>query len=222
MEERDAVLNTCALFTGITDGELEGVLNCLAPKTRKYSKNDTVLIAGDDVTSVGIILSGKVQVVKVDFSGNKNIMTELSTGELFAEVFSFAKIKKLPVTVISVTESVILFIDYKKIITPCAFACEFHRRLIENMMWIIAQKNVMLNQKIEHISKRTTREKLISYLSAMAQKSDSFSFDIPFDRQGLADYLCVERSAMSAELSKMKSEGLIDYYKNSFRLLTHK
>lgn len=160
----------------------------------------------------------QVQVVKLDYLGNRNILTELSTSEIFAETLACVGVKSSPVSVLSVTASEILFIDYSKIITACTSACVFHAKLIENMLRLIAAKNLLLNQKIELISKRTTREKLLTYFAFQAEKAGNKSFTIPFTRAETADFLCVDRSAMSRELCKLRDEGLLQFSKNSFTL----
>jgi len=213
------LLKKVPLFYGLNETEINMALKCLFPKIKNYNKGDVILMRGDKATDVGIVLIGKVQIIKEDFLGNRNIIAEAEAAELFAEVFSCSNTAKLPVTVVASAESRILFIDYKKIVSSCSAACSFHTRLIENMLSILANKNILLNQKIEHISKRTTREKLLSFLSTQFQKSGSYEFCIPFNRQELADYLCVDRSAMSNELCKLRTEGIIDFRKNKFKIL---
>lgn len=167
---------------------------------------------------MGLVLEGAVHIIKEDFWGNRSIIARIGPGELFAEAFSCAEIPSLPVSAAAVTDCTVLSINYRKIITVCSHACVFHTRLIHNMLHILALKNQMLMDKLGYLTKRTTREKLLSYLSAQAVQTGSSRFFIPFDRQELADFLCVERSAMSAELSRLKKEGLLDYRKNEFTL----
>lgn len=211
-------LSGVPLFHGIAPDELSGMLKCLNAREASYKKQDIILLEGQPVSSVGIVLSGKVQIIKEDFDGSRNIMSDIGKGNLFAEAYSCVKTESLPVTVLSVTDSEILFVDYMKIISVCSSACKFHTRLIENMMRILASKNILLNRKIEHISKRTTREKLLAYLSDQAAKSGKREFDIPYNRQELADYLCVDRSAMSNELCKLQDDGILVFHLNHFRL----
>lgn len=213
------LLKTVSLFEGIGVNEIETVLSCLSAEIVSYGKKQAVFLEGDSVGKVGIVLSGSVEVVKEDFYGNKNIVALLSEGQLFGETFVCSDIKEMPVSVICVTDCVIMLIDYRKLVTTCSNACAFHGNLVKNMLRIVANKNILLNQKLEFITKRTTREKLLAYLSAQAKKAGSSSFCIPLNRQQLADYLAVERSAMSAELSKLKKDGVIDYKKNCFKLL---
>lgn len=213
------VLKTCMLFTDISEDDILKIVICLNSRVKKYKKDSAIMLADDMISSVGIVLSGSVQIIKEDYLGNKNILTELSASEIFAETFTCAGIKKSPVTVLSATGCEILFVDYRKIITVCPSSCEFHTRLIANMLRLIANKNLMLNQKIEFMSKRTTREKLLSYLAAQAEKSKCKSFTIPFSRAEMADFLCVDRSAMSRELCRLRNEGLLRFKGNEFKIL---
>ncbi len=194
------------------------MLACLNVQKKTYKKKDVVMLEGQKVSAVGIVLAGKVQIIKEDFTGNRTILSEAAQGQLFAESFSCVQTDKLPVTVISAAESEILWVDYQRIISTCSSVCKFHLKLIENMLKILATKNIMLNKKIEHLSKRTTREKLLSYLSDQAAQYGSNEFDIPFSRQELADYLSVDRSAMSNELSKLQNEGVLQFHLKHFSL----
>lgn len=213
------LLQDTTLFRGIKVDEISGLLTCLGAEKKEYNKGEFIFMAGEKVALVGIVLSGKVQVIKEDFFGNRTILTEVTSSNIFGESFPFAEEEKLPVSVMVVSDCEVLFIDYKKIITTCSSACIHHSKLIENMLYIIARKNVILNEKIQVMSRRTTREKLLSYLQNQAMRAGSSSFEIPFNRQELADYLCVDRSAMSNELSKLREEGLLKFHKNEFVLL---
>lgn len=214
------ILKSTDLFQNIGDSELTSLLSCLSARVKTFEKKQFIFSEGDKVEAMGIVLSGQVQVIKEDFYGNKNIVSVFEPGDLFAETFVCSDIKTLPVSVICSADSEIMFIDFKKLITTCGNSCAFHHRLILNMLRILANKNILLNQKMEFTSKRTTREKLLAYLSAEAKKAKSASFDIPMNRQELADYLSVERSAMSAELSKLRDEGVLEFHKNHFILHT--
>lgn len=211
-------LNRTPLFVGIREEDLPKLLDCLRAKVSSYRKQDVILLAGQPVSSVGVVLSGQVQVVREDFMGNRDIVAGLGPGDLFAESYSFVSADSLPVTVLSATDSEVLWVQCGRIVSPCSSACGFHAKLIENMLSILASKNILLNRKIEHLSKRTTREKLLSYLSDQAARSGGREFDIPFSRQELADYLCVDRSAMSSELSKLQREGVLHFCRNHFLL----
>ena len=207
------------LFDAIHPNDLEKMLTCLGGQRKKYNKGSFIMIAGDLIDFVGVILSGHVQVIKEDINGNRNIIAELSEGDVFGEAFACAGISISNETILAITDCEIMMIKFKKIVTTCSNACEFHSKLISNMLKIIAQKNLNLNEKIEIITKRTTREKIMSYLLTQAEKNRSTSFEIPFTRNELSDYLCVERSAMSRELGKMQKDGLIKVNKRNFKIL---
>ena len=213
------VLKKVELFSGIEESELQSLLTCLGAKAVHYDKNCIVFMNGEAISSFGIVLSGQVRIFQDDYYGNRSILGNAGPGSMFGESFAFAETKELPVSVVTVTESELMFIDCNRLAAPCGNACLFHSHLIRNMLNTIARKNVSLTQKIEYTSKRTTRDKLLSYLSAEAQKAKSNSFLIPFDRQELADFLSVDRSAMSAELGKLRDEGVLNFHKNQFELL---
>lgn len=218
MNEYLPVLKSCPLFNVIKTEDITALLKCLSATTKTYGKNDFIFHAGDDASAVGIVLSGRVTVLHEDFWGNRAILTTLGPGDLFAEAFSCADNDKLSVSVVSAEKSKILMVDCKKIITTCSSACIFHVTLIKNLLGVLAKKNALLTQKIEHLSRPTTREKLLSYLSSQAEQVGNSSFEIPFNRQELADYLSVDRSAMSSELGKMRDEGLLSFNRNHFEL----
>ena len=211
-------LEICPLFADIEMEQLEDLLSCLESRRRQYTKDEFILSADERAVNMGIVLSGGANVVQEDFWGNRTILTHCGPGELFGEAFSYAETEKLPVSVVATVSSEILLVDCRRIATVCSSACVFHARLIANMLRILANKNIMLTQKMGFISKRTTREKLLAFLSAQAIKTKSSEVLIPFNRQELADYLCVERSALSRELGKMKNDGLLSYEKNRFIL----
>ena len=195
------------------------MLSCMQAHVHACAKNQAVLREGDPAGTIGIVLSGGIQVEKTDYYGNRTLLARLEPPELFGEAFACAGVQQLPVSVIAVQDSEVLLIPCKRILTTCANCCEFHTRVLYNLLRIVASKNLMLNQKIEFLSKRTTKEKLMAFLLAQAKQNGSRTFSIPYDRQALADYLGVERSAMSAELSRLRREGKIDFYKNQFKLL---
>ena len=205
------------LFEGIAFSDFEQMLSCLSAKTSFYKKNEIILLSGDSVNFVGLILAGSVKIIKENVNGNTSFLTEHSVSELFGEVFACAGVYQSPVTIQAAEDTEILFINYKKIITSCSAACPFHAKLIENMLTVIAEKCLKLNQKIEILSNRTTREKLLCFFDV--QRGPATKFTIPFNRAELAHYLCVDRSAMSNELCKMRNEGLINFHKNEFEIL---
>lgn len=218
MKKHIEILQSCPLFAGVEAQEIDSMLVCLQAQTKVFEKNANVLAMGERLRHVGVVLSGGAFVEKSDCWGNRSILTKVEAGDMFGEAICCAEVTDSQIDVTASEKSEIMFIDYKKIITTCSSACVFHSRLIANMLKILAGKNIMLTDKIEHLTRRTTREKLLSYLSSQAMKQGSSTFNIPFNRQELADFLAVDRSAMSAELGKLRSEGVLEYHKNHFTL----
>lgn len=207
------------LFAGIDAQELEAMLGCLSATVRHFKKGDYIIRSGDSVSSVGLVISGGVHIQREDFWGNRTILSEVSESGLFGESYACAPGKPASINAVAAQNSTIMFLDVRRIITTCPSACAFHARLIQNLITVLAFKNIMLTDKIEHISQRSTREKLLSYLSEQAQAAGSSSFDISFNRQQLADYLCVDRSAMSNALGQLRDEGVLNFNKSHFELL---
>ena len=212
------ILKKCPLFAQIEDEKLLRMLTCLGARVEHFDKKYTVLAEGYPATYIGIVLSGSVQIVQVDYDGNRSILSEMQAPEVFAEAFACAEVRALPVSVTANEPSEIMLIDCNHILHTCENNCGFHQQLIFNLMKDLATKTILFHQRMEITSKRSTREKLMAYLSMQAKKANSRSFDIPFDRQELADYLEVDRSGLSAEISKLKKEGVLDSQKNHFLL----
>ncbi len=218
MQKYFKLLKRVTIFENIEEGQLSNLLGCLGAKVQVYSKNDIILLVDSKIASVGIILAGSAQIVKEDVMGNRTIMSELSEGDMFGEAFACAGVDKIPVTVLTTTGCEVLFIQFNRIVTTCSSSCSFHTTLIKNMLQLIAQKNILLNNRMDILSQRTTREKLITYLAAIMKKSGKNKFKIPFTRDELADFLCVNRSALSRELSSMREENLLTFHKNEFEI----
>lgn len=212
-------LLNCTLFKGIKEENISAMLKCLDAKTKSFKKDDFIFREGQMAKNIGVILSGSVQVVIEDFYGNRNILSRMIQSEAFGESFACAHTASLPVNVIASEDSTILFLDCLRITDTCAKTCSFHKQIIYNLLCDIATKNIAFQQKIEITSQRTTREKIMAYLTLQSKLHQSSSFSIPYNRQELADYLEVDRSAMSAEISKLKKEGLIDCHKSDFTIL---
>ncbi len=209
----------CPLFAGIAEENLTGMLHCLGARHMIYAKGETILAEGEPARDVGVLLSGRVQLIRTDYYGNRSIMLSIQPRQLFAASFACAKAERLPVSVVAAENCEVLLLDCSRVLTLCCNACEFHSRIVFNLLQIVAEKNLALHRKALITAKRTTREKLMTYLLLQAKEAGRADFTIPFDRQGLADYLEVDRSGLSAEMSKLKKEGVLDYYKSDFRLL---
>jgi len=205
------------LFKGIAADDFSKVFRCLSARTVKYKKGEIIVLSGDDVSFIGVILYGEIKIIKEDKHGYVSMLTELSVTEMFGEILTCADIKQFPVTIVAKLDTEILLLNNEKIITTCTASCLFHKNLIENMMRHIAKKNFIQNRKIEILSKRSIRERLVCFFEI--QRNGAKSFNIPFNREEMAQYLCVDRSALSNELCKMRNEGIITFRKNSFTIL---
>ena len=211
-------LKKCPLFKGVPEYSITPMMGCLRARERFYGKNEYIYHTGDAINEIGIVLSGNIQIINEDAWGSVTILAELTEGMLFGEAFVLGGVEKIPLSVLASEKSTVLFIDKNRTITPCPAACGFHFDIAGNMIKILAQKNIFLTGRAEHLSKRYTKEKVLSYLSSVSVKTGSRTFTIPFDRRQLADYLAVDRSALSSVLGKLRDEGLIDFNKNSFTL----
>ena len=212
------ILMLCPLFFGVRQEDMGAMLSCLNARRRSFSKGEMIL--GEDAPAdlIGVVISGMVQVVREDYFGNRSMMAKLGPAELFAETFALSGMENMPVNVVAAESCEVMLIDVSRISRPCAKACGFHQQMIYNLMRILALKNLACNQKIEVMSKRSTREKLMAYLLLQAKRAKKSSFLIPFDRQELADYLEVDRSGLSAEIGKLRREGVLDCEKNRFTI----
>lgn len=219
MKENIKILRKSPLFQGVEDNDLEAMLSCLGAMERKYRKNDVILLAGTKVTSVGILIDGRAQITRDDAEGNRAILSELENADLFAEAYVAAGSMEVPITVIATSDCRIIWIPFNKIVGTCSNACGFHKTLVQNMMRVIAVKNIWMNEKMRILSCKTTKEKLMTYLSDYSERVGKNQFKIPFSRNELADFLSVDRSAMSRELSRLRDEGYLNYHKNEFKLL---
>ena len=219
MKELYPLLQGCPLFDGINKDDLTGMLGCLGARTVSARKGQALFREGDKAIFVGIVLTGSVQVIREDYYGNRSIMAHLGPRQLFGESYAFSGISSLPVSVVADEDTEALLLDSRRISVCCSNACSFHSQVIFNLLRLVAMNNLTLHQKIQITSKRTTREKLMAYLLSQAKLQKSNTFTIPYDRQALADYLEVDRSGLSAEIGKLRREGVLECEKNSFRLL---
>lgn len=211
-------LSKTALFRGVSPDEIKTMFTCLRPDTRTFRRGETILRAGDSVTSVGLVLSGSVSIESDDVWGNRSILDHAASGQLFAETYACLPGEALMINVVANETTQVLFLDISRVLHICANACTFHNKLVRNLLTIASLKNLNLSRRIFHTSSKSIRGRLLSYLSFQATRHGSREFDIPFGRQQLADYLSVDRSALSNELSKMQRDGLLRYEKNHFLL----
>ena len=213
------ILKKCPLFDRVEEESLLRMLNCLGGKVVSFDKKYTVFAEGSRAKYIGILLSGALQIVQLDYYGNRNILSAITPGEVFAEAFACAEIESLPVTVVADEPSEVMLIESSHILHTCSNNCGFHQQLIYNLMKDLAAKTIMFHERIDVTSKRTTREKLLAYLNNQSRRAGGGEFDIPFDRQELADYLEVDRSGLSVEIGKLRREGVIECRKNHFVMI---
>ena len=219
MKNYIGILSKTKLFSGVSKEDVESMLGCLNAKLYDYKKGDYVFRQGEHLSNITILVKGSLHIQKDDYWGNRTIVNRVAIGEMFGEAYIAPESGHLLNDVVAVEDSSVIFFDVKRIIMVCSSACRFHTMVVQNLFFSISEKNRKLIQKLGYISNRSTREKLMAYLSEESKKLNSSSFTIPFNRQQLADFLSVDRSAMSNELCKMRNEGLIRFEKNYFELL---
>ncbi|MDO5786003.1 MAG: Crp/Fnr family transcriptional regulator [Eubacteriales bacterium] len=218
MEEISHILSSCWLFRGLSAEDIQAVLGCVSARRQIYEKQEILFHAGDAVPQAGIVLRGELHIFREDFWGNQTILAALPCGELFGEVFACLPDHAADVSVRAVQQTEVLYLDMQRLLTGCSAACPFHAHIMRNLITVLAQKNRVLNRKMHHLTQRSIRGKLLSYLSEQRTLCGQATFCIPFNRQQLADYLSVDRSALSAELSRLRREGILTYHKNQFTL----
>lgn len=219
MEQYYPILNRCALFRGIEESNYKHLMSCLGTQVKSFDEEEFIFFAGDKISQVGIVLSGRVEILKENLAGNKHIIAILDSSHLFAEGIVSTASRQSPVTVQAMEATKVMMIPYERIIRSCGMSCTYHYGLIQNMMMVLGEKNVNLNWKLELLTLKGMREKLASYLIKASLENGSNTFQIPLNRTELSDFLNVSRTSMCRELTRMKDEGLIDLYGRSFRIL---
>ncbi len=205
------------LFEGIEDKSVLELLKCIGIKTKTFKKNTTILHIGDKINYLGVMLEGSAVISKPDIDSNEVILEKLKTNDIFGHNIVCCDINKSPVRIYTLTGCEILFLPYEKIVTPCEKLCPYHLRMIKNIMKMISKRNILLSDKIDIIGQKTIREKILTFLESY--KSSQGAFYVPYSREEMARFLCTDRSALSRELSRMQSEGIIKFKKNCFELL---
>lgn len=213
------ILSKTRLFKGISEDEINILLNCISSYKKTYAKGDYILMESEITDFMGLILSGSALIESSDIWGNNTIIGNINPGEVFAETYAMLENEPLMINVVAKENCEVLFLNLKDLLTSCEKACTFHTKLISNLVNIASVKNLKLSRKILHTEPKTIRERLISYFSECVKKENSLSFKIPYNRQQLADYLSVDRSSMSNELSKMQKDGIIKFHKNEFKII---
>lgn len=219
LEKYFAAIEGSPLFQGMAREELAELLRCLRGERRDYPGGAWLLREGDRARALGLVLSGRALVVQEDFWGNRNLLASLAPGEVFAESFACSPGREMNVSVAAETPCTVLWLRVDGVLSVCPTACPRHSRMIRNLLQVLAEKNLRFQEKLTHMGKRTTRDKLLSYLSAQAVRQGSSTFTIPLNRQQLADYLCVDRSAMSTALGHLRDQGILSFDRDRFTLL---
>lgn len=219
MKKYIPILKNTQLFSGASDEDIEAMLSCLNGKLCRYKKGEYVMHEGERVERLMMLVEGGLHIQRDDYWGNRSIISTVGVGEMFGEAYSAPESGPIVNDVLAVEDSAVIFLDIGKLLTVCPNGCKFHAMAVKNLFFAISEKNRKLVQKLGYMSRRTTREKLMNYLSDEARRQNSSTFYIPFNRQQLADFLSVDRSAMSNELCRLRDEGLIEFEKNRFRLI---
>ncbi|ERT64491.1 MULTISPECIES: Crp/Fnr family transcriptional regulator [Peptoniphilus] len=207
------------IFKNIEENEVDLLLKCINNYRKTFKKGEIILREGEKTEYMGIVITGSVVVERADLWGNNTVLGVISPGGIFAETYSILNDEPLMINVYANEKSEILFLRTNEIFKTCEKSCNFHDQLILNLIRIASFKNLNLSRKILHTGPKTIRGKLLSFFSEWVKKENSLSFSIPYNRQQLADYLSVDRSAMSNELSKMQKEGILEFKKNKFKII---
>jgi len=218
MKQYESILQSTPLFADISSRNLWQMLDCLSAKKAVYQKDEIILLAGEMPTYVGIVLSGNIQIIKENSDGERTLLSTLFPSDLFAEAICYARVPESPVSVLAGNEVTVLLLRFSRITKTCQNSCPFHHKLIENMLAVMARKNLFLQSRMEITSLKSIRAKVIAYLKSLSLTQGTH-IEVPMNREEMATYLCVERSALSHELMKMKKDGLLSYRKNQFELL---
>lgn len=215
-------LQKTKIFSSCTEFECRAMMHCFKARFKTFLKNEKVILQGDPMEDVVLVVKGEAMVQHIDTMGNITIISELERGDMYGLEGAFAGVENYKDTLIATQKTLVLFLNKHRIITPCSNRCIKHEKVIRHIMEIVAESHIKLKEKLTHMSKKTTRDKLLSYFNAVSKKAESEYFEIPFNKTELANYLSVDRSAMTTELSKMKDDGIIDFDKNQYRLIDKK
>lgn len=218
LETYASILDKVSLFEGIERTDLMTMLSCLEPKLSLFQKNDFVAIAGEKFESIGILLEGEAVIIKENAAGSRVVMDILQPGNIFGEAVVFVEDPVWPGSVVAQEACKILFIPRQKIIGQCHKMCSWHREIIRNMLKILSEKAMLLNKKVEYLTIKSMRGKIAAYLLEQYRKNGKATFELPLNRNEMADFLNVSRPSMSREMSRMKNEGIFDFHLSTFRI----
>lgn len=219
MKKYIPILKKTKLFSGISEEEIGILIDCLDARIKRYKKDEYIFSQGQFLKNVSILVEGNILIQSEDYWGNRSIVNHIGIGDMVGEAYAGAENTPVLNDVVAMEDCVLISFNIDRLLTTCSSICQFHSKLVKNMLLAVSEKNIQLVQKLKHVSRRSTRGKLISYLSEQAKKQNSSNITIPFNRQQLADFLSVDRSAMSNELCKMRNEGLLEFRKNQFQLI---
>lgn len=210
-----------SIFRGISQKDLNKMLTCFQAQSKKIPSGGTILNYSDHFEKMGILLSGEAALVRFDPNGNRTILEYLSEGDVFGEMFAMAsRPEQEELSVIASRDSTCIFIEYEHLIRRCPNACPHHSLLVSNTLLLMSEKAKNLSARIEILSRRTLREKLLTYFELQSEKAQNRHFSLPFSLNSLADYLCVDRSAMLREMKKLRESGLISSKGRNITLLS--
>lgn len=213
------VLLKSKMFENFNVEALDRTITCFSPAVKSFKKNENIVIAGEQLTGIGIILKGEAAIVKENFEGSRIIIDILSDGNCFGEIGAFSKERLWPATVVAQENTTVMFIQPSKIVFGCCSRCEGHDKLVENFISMISEKALMLNQKLEYLGIKSLRGRICRFLLESMKKSGSSTFMLSMNRNEFADFLNITRPSLSREMCKMRDEGLIDFHMSSIRLL---
>lgn len=198
------------LFYDITDQEVEAMIQCFRMRRCRFQPGQIICTYGENAGEVGVLVRGEAELVRLDYAGNRTILERLETGGVFGEALAFTPTLGDCVEVVSDAVSEVLFMEYSHIMKRCEKACAHHSKLVQNMFRLVAEQTRQLSQRVEVLSRRSIRDKLMCYFHLRHLASGTDSFTLPFTLSALADYISADRSAMMREMKRMKEEGLIE------------
>lgn len=205
------------MLRGIDESEFDGVLKTLGAYKKSFPKNHIIRHSETEVNVIGIIIKGLVYFSKCDINGNRIILSEIGAGKSFGESLTFTRAQNSPIIITAAKDTTVIFFPSKNILNqPCGY--KYRDLILENVIRLLAEKVMLLQMKIDILSQKTTKEKLLLYFEYESKTAGSNSFKINFSRDELADFLSLNSSALSRELSKMRDEGIITFKKNKFVL----
>ena len=208
----------CRLLKDIDEPGFRRLCECLNARELHLSNRETFIRESDPCASIGIVVMGAVRLTRQRVDGARNVLETVRENDTFGATYAFRDVEQMGISMSAVGDTVVLVFDIRNITRPCVKLCEEHLQFIRNLLTVMSQKTFQIKQKLRILSQRTIRGRLMLYLNICAKRAKSASFDIAFDRQALADFLCVERSALSAEISKLRAEGILESEKNHFTL----